>query len=697
MATIRKTVSGLKPDSNYLFAVKPKNTEISASDSIPDSIRIKTPASGSVPSPIASFNIYCNFESVMFVFQPVTDQDFSEYEYEIYDGSTTSSNLVSTGRKRSTVFVVSVENSSRTLDPSTNAETVTNKKYYGRVRAINTSGNAGAWTALVTHSGNTPLIADQYIGSLTAAKITAGVVSAEQIILKNASGPIQSYTPSSGVSVIRSSNYIEGGLGVGQGWIIKGDGTAQFDAASIRGSVTASSIILNSYNYWRPETSPGTGYEFEVGNGNDKLLKWSTTTGVLTIKGRISGGSVGSAGVGSTKIYLGTGTYNNSNTPFYVGREEEELETVNKFSLGSKLRFDGSTLTIDGSVTIGSNTASSLITGSDVNSNVTSISGGVISTNTINVDRLIAGTLTGYRIQNATSSQTFLVTEDGNVAMNNILATGSLGGSDTGLQIRADGATLPYAGHPRAVTATSGSVFIYHGSDASHQIRLGESSQYFYINQLKSQPTGPANVTRLQSSVNAIQIDARYTGIGGRPSNSRVLLVHGDISLAEPIDGDANCDFLSVDISSTSSTGNPIHFKTISGTTGLFGTTSLRDGKQDIDYINDSETISIIKKLTPRKYTVKPDNPEDELEVALKSLDIYYGFIAEEIEESVPQLATYRTTKEFQKLWPNVNIEDIEKLPLTYYKETSILSLCVSSIQNLLSRIEHLEEQLAAQ
>ncbi len=27
MATIRKTVSGLKPDSNYLFAVKPKNTD----------------------------------------------------------------------------------------------------------------------------------------------------------------------------------------------------------------------------------------------------------------------------------------------------------------------------------------------------------------------------------------------------------------------------------------------------------------------------------------------------------------------------------------------------------------------------------------------------------------------------------------------------------------------------------------------
>ena len=135
MAIIRKTVSGLKPDSNYLFAVKPKNTEISASDTIPDSIRIKTPSSGSVPSTITSFNIYCNFESVMFVFQPVVDQDFAEYEYEIYDGDSATANLVSTGKKRSTVFVVSVANTTRNVNATTGVETVVYKKYYGRIAA----------------------------------------------------------------------------------------------------------------------------------------------------------------------------------------------------------------------------------------------------------------------------------------------------------------------------------------------------------------------------------------------------------------------------------------------------------------------------------------------------------------------------------------------------------------------------------
>jgi hypothetical protein len=694
MATIRKTVSGLKPDSNYLFAVKPKNTEISASDSIPDSIRIKTPSSTSIPSTITSFNIYCNFESVMFVFQPVTDQDFSEYEYEIYDGSTTSSNLVSTGRKRSTVFVVSVENSSRTVDPSTNAETVTNKKYYGRVRAINTSGNAGAWTALVTHSGNIPLIADQYIGSLTAAKITSGLITAQEIILQQPSGTTTSYTPPSATSVLRSSNYVSGPSGTGAGWLIRGDGYAEFDATNIRGSLTASSIALNTYNYWRSETSPGTGYEFEVGNGNDKLLKWNTTTGVLTIKGQISGGSVGGLSVDTGKIYLGgTGDYDNVNTAFYV-------DSAGKFSLKRKLTWDGNTLTIDGTVTIGGSTASTVVANAngaiqsggaatDINNNTTTISGGKITANTINVDRLIAGTLTGYRIQNAASNQTFLVTSDGNVAMNNILATGSLGGSDTGLQIRADGYTL--GSGDNAVTATSGSIFIYHGSQSTHQIRLGESTQYFYINQLKNQTEGPVNVTRLQSSTNAIQIDATYTGIGGRPSNARTLFVHGDILLGD----EPNNDYLSAAISANSVAGQPIHYKTISGGTGLLGFTSLRSGKNDIKNIDDP--ISIIKKLQPRQYTVKPDEPDNELEATLKSLDINYGFVAEEIEESVPHLAVYKATKKFQDSWPNVDISDIMDFELVYYKETAILSLCVATIQNLLSRIENLESHSASQ
>jgi hypothetical protein len=44
------------------------------------------------------------------------------------------------------------------------------------------------------------------------------------------------------------------------------------------------------------------------------------------------------------KIYIGAGTYSNLNTPFYV-------DSTNKFSLGNRLFFDGTNLTIAGTVT----------------------------------------------------------------------------------------------------------------------------------------------------------------------------------------------------------------------------------------------------------------------------------------------------------------------------------------------------------
>lgn len=50
----------------------------------------------------------------------------------------------------------------------------------------------------------------------------------------------------------------------------------------------------------------------------------------------------------------------------------------------------------------------------DINSNATTISGGKITTNSINVNRLIAGTLTGFRIQTSSSGQRVVVSESSN-------------------------------------------------------------------------------------------------------------------------------------------------------------------------------------------------------------------------------------------------------------------------------------------
>ena len=53
---------------------------------------------------------------------------------------------------------------------------------------------------------------------------------------------------------------------------------------------------------------------------------------------------------GGRKIYIGTGTYGNANTPFYFASG-----STNIFSLGDKLTFDGSTLSVNGNGTFSGN------------------------------------------------------------------------------------------------------------------------------------------------------------------------------------------------------------------------------------------------------------------------------------------------------------------------------------------------------
>jgi len=703
MAIIRKTVSGLKPDSNYLFAVKPKNTEISASDTIPDSIRIKTPSSGSVPSTITSFNIYCNFESVMFVFQPVVDQDFAEYEYEIYDGATLSSTLVSTGKKRSTVFVISVPNTTSNVNPTTGVETVVYKKYYGRVRAINTSGNAGAWTSLATHSGNTPLIEDQYIGSLTAGKITTGLMTAEQVILQNASGTLQSYTPTNGMSVIRSSNFIEGALGVGQGWIIKGDGTAQFDAASIRGTLSANSIFINANNRWaRNSANSASNLEFVVGNATNQLywnptggtggqsllkvgnstnyMQWDnntlTVTGAITTGANISSSTAGGIAIGSSSLYFGANTYANANTPFYV-------DTSSRFSLGDKLYFDGTNLTITGTIFASSGTFTGTVSGA---------------------------TVAASTIQNTAVSVTpnFKVDTDGNVFANNIYATGSAGGTQQGLTIRSDGT----GGSP---ASAGGSLYIFSAvgtttvDSSQYKLRLGSSSRYLEISYPISSSRQHVNVETTVSSQHLRFSSATgQIGLLGNTQTQRTqnaVTVAGDIILenygpdADTDDGNAPSGSRTVFSKNigNSSSSTYCRIGLIDGLQYYGDPSSLRELKDNIEDITGEESINLIKKLRPRKYTWKPEQNDTELQKALKQLDIHYGFVAEEVQEADRTLATYKMTSNFQEQWPSVTEEMFNDFPLIFYKEGALPSITISAVKNLIARVEYLESQLAAQ
>ena len=84
-------------------------------------------------------------------------------------------------------------------------------------------------------------------------------------------------------SIIQSTGYETGVTG----WAIKGNGNAEFSAASIRGGLKAESVFINADNRWRRNSGDtAANGEFKVGNGTDYLYYDGNTT--LTFTGDLS-------------------------------------------------------------------------------------------------------------------------------------------------------------------------------------------------------------------------------------------------------------------------------------------------------------------------------------------------------------------------------------------------------------------------
>ena len=158
--------------------------------------------------------------------------------------------------------------------------------YYGRVRSFDNSGNKGPWTSLIGSVAT--LIDSAEITELTATKIKAGTITSSIIALDGAN------------SIIKSANYAAGS----GGWASKGDGTAEFGSASIRGGLKAESVFINADNRWRRnnlDTAPNS--EFKVGSA-DKYLYYDGNT-TLTFTGNLSA----AGGTFSGALSAATGTF----------------------------------------------------------------------------------------------------------------------------------------------------------------------------------------------------------------------------------------------------------------------------------------------------------------------------------------------------------------------------------------------------
>jgi hypothetical protein len=125
--------------------------------------------------------------------------------------------------------------------------------------------------------------------------------------------------------------------------------------------------------------------------------------------------------------------------------------------------------------------------------------------------------------------------------------------------------------------------------------------------------------------------------------------------------------------------------------------------KENVSTVTSEEALSLVKNLIPKKFTYKKEEKFDnDFSYKFKQLDYDYGFIAEDIKEKIPTLAIYDLTKEGiekfkEQSFEEKDIDSEEYFNVVNYKRTAITSILVATVQNLLSRIESLESQLAAQ
>jgi hypothetical protein len=493
---------------------------------------------------------------------------------------------------------------------------------------------------------------------------------------------------------IKSPNYETGTTG----WLINSDGSAEFGNVTVRGTVTSSNITGSSIAIG--STATNSFYVDSSGN------HWAGNASRLSAPFRVDangdlfiGGSAYTAGVAAGDIY-------------------KHIGGANTTTISGGVITSG-TINLSAGVNIQSAASGARINISS--SGLFAYNAGGTNTVAINADgsASFTGAISGSSF---TNGSTFAVSISGGLKIDNILAGPSSIGGSPGIRILANGASA------NDLSASSGSIFLY--AELSNSIRLGftnsdESARKYISATLATGLTsGSPGANGLPPTGNAIRIttpDAddggggttgialgwdrtqsqsatdgkrfKNVGIGGLPHNVRALQVHGDILL----NGDGNGDFFTTSISSTNSGTNDrsAFLSDTAGLTFLCEAGSLRSLKDNIADIENAEDI--IKSLRPRSFTWKPGQNDDQYSGSLKQLDTRFGFIAEEIQEAQPFLAVYKQTKEFREKYPNVTDEDINNLPLQYYRKDDIWAISMQALKNLINRVEYLESQLSNQ
>ena len=243
-------------------------------------------------------------------------------------------------------------------------------------------------TASIARLGNA-WITNLMVASVAATKITAGSISTGEYI--------------------QSTGYIAGSTG----WKILGNGNAEFSGVVVRGTIYASAgliggITIGAHDIRSSNYVPGTS-GFRI---NDD--------GSVEIHDLTLAGTAGGINVGTSGYIRGGQTAYNTGTGFWLGYDS----SVYKFSIGDGthgLTWDGSTLTIKGTLNGADGTFSGTLTADAVNAvNTINLAGDAVMVpkSFYDAGSVSSGELASLTLEDSTGANVFLsfcctVTGDG--------------------------------------------------------------------------------------------------------------------------------------------------------------------------------------------------------------------------------------------------------------------------------------------
>lgn len=326
----------------------------------------------------------------------------------------------------------------------------------------------------------------------------------------------------------------------------------------------------------------------------------------------------------------------------------------------------------------------------------------------IDAGKITAGSITS--IEFAGYAGNFAVDGNGNVKQNNVLASG-VGGTAQGIQILANGASQG------ALTATNGSIYIFaaddglRGATSNGGIRIGSVASHLKITKGTSpssvfvQPsTGTFNNTTKAYTFSENHNLELYCNPGYFVGCNQDFVLRDATPLdGDGIDGSGNDLFAD---NPTNASGSPAEWYAPSGSPKaryvLAIDTSSIHTKENVTPVYSAEALDVISRLSVKKFTRKRGNADTDLSYAMSQQNYQYGFIAEEVAETVPELAIKNLDKEGNDMAVSgeITIDNIfssEHYKPANWKRDSVTALLVSAVQELTAKVAQLETQIANQ